>query len=168
MIRQLLWSAFLAAMCVAACERRPDTGEHVRKALGEARIDQVEVKVDDQANIVHLRGNVASMEERTRAQAVADAVVGTTGRVLNETTVKGLNEEDAGDLDRQIESALDRMIDRDSLLKQRDINFDVLNGMVTIKGEVRNADEKSRVGDLAKVAPGVKDIANGLAIHPEQ
>ena len=50
----------------------------------------------------------------------------------------------------------------------RDINFEVLNGMVTIKGEVRNADEKARVGDIARAAPGVKDIANGLEIHPEQ
>jgi osmotically-inducible protein OsmY len=39
--------------------------------------------------------------------------------------------------------------------------------MVTIKGGVRNADEKNRVGDMTKAAPGVKDVANGLQIEAE-
>ena len=60
------------------------------------------------------------------------------------------------------------MMDNDPTLKQRDINFDVVNGMVTIKGEVRSADEKARAGEMAKVAPGVKDVANGLRIEPGQ
>jgi len=59
------------------------------------------------------------------------------------------------------------MVDNDPTLKQRDINFDVVNGMVTIKGGVRNADEKNRVGDMTKAAPGVKDVANGLQIEAE-
>jgi osmotically-inducible protein OsmY len=58
------------------------------------------------------------------------------------------------------------MIDNDATLKQRDVNFDVTNGMVAIKGEVRSVDEKNRVGEITKAAPGVKDIANGLQIEP--
>jgi osmotically-inducible protein OsmY len=40
--------------------------------------------------------------------------------------------------------------------------------MVAIKGTVRSADEKNRVGDMTKVAPGVKDVANGLKIESGQ
>jgi len=36
---------------------------------------------------------------------------------------------------------------------------------VAIKGEVRSADEKNRVGEMTKAAPGVKDVANGLKIE---
>ena len=71
------------------------------------------------------------------------------------------------DLDSQIRSGLDRMIDNDPALNERDVNFDVANGMVTIKGEVRTVDEKNRVGEMTKAAPGVKDVANGLQINPE-
>ena len=105
------------------------------------------------------------MSERSRAAEVADAVVGTSGRVLNELTVKGLNDTTAGDLDGAIRKNLDRMIDNDPTLKQRDINFEVTNGMVAIKGVVRSADEKNRVGEVTKAAPGVKDVANGLRIE---
>jgi osmotically-inducible protein OsmY len=39
---------------------------------------------------------------------------------------------------------------------------------VTVTGEVRSADEKNKVGQIVKAAPGVKDFANALEIHPEQ
>src|SRR5712691_1425557 len=118
------------------CHRGPDTKGDVRKALDQANMPAIDVKVDTDEHIVHLQGVVGSMTERSRAQEVADAVVGTSGRVLNELTVKGLNDTNAGERDRAIQDNLDHMMDNDSTLKQRDINFDVVNGMVTIKGEV--------------------------------
>jgi len=132
--------------------------------VGTEATKKHEVKVDTDEHIVHLQGIVGSMAERSRAQEVADAVVGTSGRVLNELTVKGVNDTTAGDLDGDIRKNLDKMIDNDPTLKQRDINFDVVNGMVTIKGDVRSVDEKNRVGDMTKAAAGVKDVANGLQI----
>jgi len=162
--------AVVVAMTLCAgygCSRGPDTKGDVRKALDQANMPRVEVKVDTDEHIVHLQGVVGSLAERSRAQEVADAVVGTSGRVLNELTVKGLNDTTAGDLDNDVRKGLDKMVDNDPTLKQRDINFDVVNGMVTIKGSVRNADEKNRVGDMTKAAPGVKDVANGLQIDAE-
>lgn len=155
--------------CVGlACHRGPDTEGTLRKALDQANMHQVEVKVDGDERIVHLKGTVASMAERSRAEEVADAVVGTSGRVLNELTVKGLNDTTADDLDGDIRKNLDRVIDNDATLKQRDVNFEVTNGMVAIKGTVRSVDEKNRVGELTKAAPGVKDVANGLQIESGQ
>jgi len=148
------------------CQRGPDTQENLRKALDQANMQQVTVKVDDDEHIVHLRGTVNSMADRSRAEEVAGAVVGTSGRVLNELSIKGLNDKTAGSLDDDIKDNLDKMIDNDPTLKQRDVNFEVVNGMVTIKGDVRNGDEKNRVGDMTKAAPGVKDVANGLQIEP--
>jgi osmotically-inducible protein OsmY len=146
------------------CGRAPDTEENVRKALDQANMQAVQVEVDRDANIVHLKGTVETMGDRTRAEEVASATVGTTGRVLNELTVKGLNDETAGDLDDDIDDALNRTLNNDPVLKERDIDFRVANGMVTITGEVASADEKTRVEQLAKAAPGVKDVANGLQI----
>jgi osmotically-inducible protein OsmY len=164
---QVCVAVLVALSCIgAACHRGPDTEGTVRKALDQANMQQVAVKVDDDEHIVHLRGTVGSMAERSRAQEVADAVVGTSGRVLNELSVRGINDTTAGALDDDIRKNLDRTIDNDPTLKQRDINFEVVNGVVTIKGEVSSADEKNRVGDLTKAAPGVKDVANGLQIEP--
>src|SRR4051812_44848315 len=98
---KLMVAAAGGAACIGSgCHRGPDTKNNVRKALDQANMQQVDIKVDGDANIVHLKGTVGSMAERSRAQEVADAVVGTTGRVLNEVTIKGLNDATAGDLDR--------------------------------------------------------------------
>ena len=165
-------NGWLAALAVAACagtgcHRGPDVEGNVRKALDQANMQEVAVKVDGESSIVHLKGTVGSMAVGSRAQEVADAVVGTSGRVLNELTVKGLNDTTADDLDGQIRKGLDKMIDNDPALNQRDVNFEVANGMVTVNGEVRTVDEKNRVGEMTKAAPGVKDVANGLQIKPE-
>jgi osmotically-inducible protein OsmY len=167
-LKMCLVTAVVAASVGAGCHRGPDTKGNLRKALDQANMQQIDVNVDAEANIVHLKGTVGSMADRSRAQEVADAVVGTSGRVLNEVTVKGLNDTTAGDLDSQIRKNLDKMIDNDPTLKERDIDFDVANGMVAIKGVVRTGDEKNRVGEMTKSAAGVKEIANGLKIEPGQ
>lgn len=91
-MRRTAWCFLVAAMLsAAACDRDPDTEGNVRKALEEANIDTVEVEVDDDANIVHLQGTVGTLADRTRAEEIATAVVGTSGRVINELTVEALN-----------------------------------------------------------------------------
>ena len=167
-LKSCAMAAAMAACVSVGCHRGPDTKGDLRKALDQANMQQVDVKVDDSERIVHLKGVVGSMSDRSRAQEVADAVVGTTGRVLNELTVKGLNDTTAGNLDRDIQKTLDRMIDNDPTFKRRDINFEVVNGMVAVKGTVRSTDEKNRVGEMTKAAPGVKDVANGLQIDSGQ
>lgn len=161
-------AVLVACALLVGCGGRPDTKENVEKALEQANIDNVAVAVDDNENLVHLKGTVGTMSDRTRAEEVAAAAVGTSGRVLNELTVEGLNTDTADDLDDEILDTLDRMIDNDPVLKERNVNFEVHNGAVTVKGEVRNAEEKNRVGQIVKAAPGVKDFANALEIRPEQ
>ena len=151
-----------------ACGGRDNTRENVSKALEQANLPEVAVDVDKDSKIVHLKGTVGTMSERTRAEEVAAAAVGTTGRVLNELTVEGLTTDTANDLDAQIQDRLDRLVDNDAVLRERDVNFDVVNGVVTVRGEVRSAQEKNRVTQIVKAAPGVKDFANALEIHPEQ
>ena len=53
------------------CARGPDTKGDVRKALDQANMPRVEVKVDTDEHIVHLQGVVGSLAERSRAEEVA-------------------------------------------------------------------------------------------------
>jgi osmotically-inducible protein OsmY len=127
----------------------------------------VKVDWDKQAHVAHLKGTVDQPTDRQRAEDVATAAVGTSGRVLNELTIKGVNEHTADDLDGDIRSHLKEAITGDQVLRDRDINFDVHNGVVTVKGEVRTAAEKGKVTEIVRAAPGVKDMANALEIKPK-
>lgn len=159
---------FTAALAVAgACTTNaPDPSDQVSKALKNANLDDVKVDWDKEARVAHLKGTVDQPTDKQRAEQVATQAVGTTGRVLNEVTVKGPDTKIADDMDSGIRAHLKDAVDADQTLRDRDINFDVNNGMVTVKGEVRTAAEKARVTDLVKATPGVKDVANSLEVKP--
>jgi len=157
----------LIAVLAAGCGEKADTQKNVSEALEEANLPHVAVDVDDDAKIVHLKGTVGTMSEKTRAEEVATAAVGTSGRVLNELTVEGLSPQPS-DADTATLDVLDRLVDDDEVLRERDVNFEVVNGVVTARGEVRSAAERDRVTRIVKGAPGVKDFTNALEIHPEQ
>ena len=163
----------LAALCVAtafaaitACNTGPNPSEQVLTALKAANLNDVTVEWDSSARIAHLKGTVDKSTDRQRAAEIATATVGTTGTVLNELSIKGLNESTAGSLDGQIKSQLKKMLDNDPILRERDIDFEINNGVVTVKGDVRTADEKNKITELVRAAPGVKDMANALEIKP--
>jgi osmotically-inducible protein OsmY len=160
-----------AALVAGACSSNrnvPDPSDRTKQALQDANIKDVNVDWDGDARVAHLRGTVDSTTERDRAEQVASTAVGTSGKVLNELTVEDVNEKTADDMDGRIRSDLKDMVDRDQVLRDRDINFDVNNGVVTVKGEVRTAAEKNKVSALVKSAPGVKDFANSLEIKPKR
>ncbi len=160
--------ALVLALGVTACNRGPDPETQISKALKDAQLSDVKVDWDKDAHVAHLKGTVEQATDRQRAEDVAAAAVGTSGRVLNEVTVKGLNEKVADDMDGGIKARLNDMIAADPNLKDDNIDFDVNNGVVTVKGSVDAVADKNRVTEIVKQTPGVKDMANALEIKPKQ
>jgi osmotically-inducible protein OsmY len=165
MSRTRRWCVATALLAVVAACARTDTEGNVRKALDDANMTSVEVFVNEDS-IVHLTGTVGTLSERTRAEEIASATVGTSGRVVNELTVEAL-EDAPDDPDQQLTHALDRLIDRDPVLRERDVNIAVTNGAVTITGDVRTDAERRRVAALLREAPGVAMLTNQLQIHTD-
>src|SRR5215213_1487070 len=94
--------AFGAVLAFAAgCNSGPNPSEDVLKALKAASLNDVLVEWDSDARIAHLKGSVDRPADRQRANEIAVATVGTTGTVLNELTIKGLNDTTAANLDGQ-------------------------------------------------------------------
>ena len=166
MIRHIAVLCLAAALAAGCRSSGPNPTEQVQSGLRSANLNDVNVEWDTSARIAHLKGTVDRPTDRQRAEDIATATVGTTGTVLNEVTIKGLNDTTAGNLDSEIKSQLKKMRDADAILRDRDIDFEVNNGVVTVKGEVRNAEEKNKVTELVRAAPGVKDMANALEIKP--
>jgi osmotically-inducible protein OsmY len=162
--------AFLsAALSVAACSNTGnDPGDRVDKALKDANVKNVNVDYDKDGRVVHLKGKVNTSYDRDRADQIANSIVGTSGKVVNELTVEGMDADTADNLDDQIETRLNDAVKTDAALTDRDIDFHVNNGVVTITGEVNSAAEKTRVFQMAKGVTGVKDVANELTIKNQK
>jgi hyperosmotically inducible periplasmic protein len=67
--------------------------------------------------------------------------------------------------DDQIESRLDALFKKDSILAARDIDVESERGKVTLTGKVRTADEKARAARLAKI-DGVATVVNEIEVDP--
>jgi osmotically-inducible protein OsmY len=161
--------AFVVGVGVSACNSNaPDPSSKAENALKQANLSDVKVDWDKDARIAHLKGTVDTPTDRDRAEQVATTAVGTSGKVLNEVTVKGMTEKSADDRDGQIRDSLKQAVDNDPVLKDRDVDFDVNNGVVTVKGDVRTASEKAKVTELVRSVPGVKDFANALEVKPSK
>src|SRR5262249_60544490 len=106
----------LAGACTASA---PDPSDKVSKALKTANLDDVKVDWDREAHVAHLKGTVDQPTDKQRAEEVATAAVGTTGRVLNEVTVKGVDEKIADDMDSGIRAHLKDAVDADPNLRER-------------------------------------------------
>jgi osmotically-inducible protein OsmY len=158
----------LAAMFAACSRNSNDPKDRVDKALSDANIKGVHTSYDRDADVIHLRGTVDSADAKQRADQLATSAVGTSGKVLDELKVQGMDEKPISDQDSLIRDTLKDEVSKDQVLRDRDINFDVNNGVVTVKGDVRTPEEKAKVSELVRGVSGVKQMANELDIKPKK
>jgi hyperosmotically inducible periplasmic protein len=159
--------AVLMTASLGACNRGPDPKDQIERDLKSASMPDVNVDYDRSNKVVHLKGAVDNSAEKSQAEAIAQRAVGTSGRVANELTVKGVDDKTADDMDSAIRKELNAKVNNDRTLEDRSINFDVNNGVVTIKGEVGNEAEKAKVTEMAKSTENVRSVVNALEINPQ-
>jgi len=164
------FAVLVLGLVAPACSdnRAPDPSDKVAAALKNANLKDVDVNYDKDERVVHLKGNVDNAGERNRAEQIAERAVGTSGKVLNEVTVKGVDDKTANDNDGKIKDRLKDMVDNDPVLKDRSVSFTVNNAAVEVSGTVASATEKSKVTEMVRSVPEVRDVANGLEITPDK
>lgn len=155
----------LTAACGVNDRNEPDVKTMAEDALRAEGIEDVRVTHDNDARVVHLRGTVASPQIRERAETSVQRAVGATTRVANEVVVEGRHEDMAGALDSGIKEQLNVLRDDHPVLKDRDVDFEVNNGVVTIKGEVRTAAERQQAEQMAKQVQGPTEVINALEVR---
>lgn len=164
-LRTLL-CAGAVGMATIACGTEQDPSETVERALASAQLNDVDAEWEGTGRVLHIKGEVPTATDRSRAEAVAKESLGTKGQVVNEVTVEGTHTEIADDLDSGIETRVENLFENDATLLDFDVDAEVLNGVVTLTGEVQTEAQKNRVTDLARTIPGVKDVANAVTVKP--
>jgi hyperosmotically inducible periplasmic protein len=152
--------------CTTGTENDPS--DRVEQALEQANVEGVNVDYDSEGRVVHLKGQVQSADEKQRAEEIATTAVGTSGTVLNELMVEGMDEDRIESADDQLKTRLNDSVQAHQQLSDQTIDFYVNNGVVTITGEVQTAAQKEEVGRMVKETPGVEDFANELRVANEK
>ena len=151
---------------ISACQSAstsPDYETRVQNRLKDANIKDVNANWKKDENTLHLTGEVKAEADKQRAEELASQVVGTSGRVVNEVKVEGV---DYAELDSRIERQLDTMFKDDKQRDNLDLTFHSKAGVVTITGDAPSQAVKDRVTERVRSVEGVKDVVNDLEIKP--
>lgn len=166
----LLTAILAVALGCSTQTKSPDVSENVRHALDQAGLGSISVSQDRDKNVVTLKGNVGSDDDKQRADTIAKANAG-SAVVANEIGVRPSGDEGTA---KKVESKLDSGIDKNleaKLIQQklnREVSYDVTNGVVTLKGSVPSEQQRSSVEKIAKQVPNVKQVVDELEVKGQK
>ena len=168
-------SAFAAVAVVGvaligtACSKSHDSyKDRVKTALDQADLKDVRVSEDANKNTITLSGTLHSDDAKNRAANIAQASGGPR-IIANEISVEPVgNEGDArkmeSNLDDGIENNYKAVLISKGLDKQR-IRYDAKNGVLTLKGSVKNPAQRQEAQELAKNTPNVQQVVNEIQVQ---
>ena len=160
----------MLALSIGCTEHRantPDVKDQVSKSLDNAGYKDVKVDVDKDKQLVTLKGDVKSQEEKDQAEQVAKSSA--SGFVVSNEI--GVRPEGAEGDARKIDSNVDASIEKDfkaviiaNRLENQHIRYDAKNGVLTLKGDVDNMGLRDNFEKLAASVPHVTQVVNELDV----
>ena len=143
----------------------------------EDALEDSNIDVDTNAGVVTLNGTVASEAGRARAVAIAKATDGVKNvadklRVMPAAKSGAVTEAAKTGTrkvtDGWIKSKIYAQFLTENALEDSDIDIDVANGAVTLKGIVRSQAGRDRAVAVAKATDGVKSVKDALKVTPTE
>ena len=167
-------SAVLLAGALTGCSRTetrsPAVADEIRKQLNQADYKDVSVSQDREKGVVTLTGHVPSDTDKQQAESIAKSmavgqVVADEIQVLPagaEHDTRAVN----SDMDQAIDKNLDAVLIQNKLNK--DVSYDVKNGVVTLKGNVNSQIRRNQAEHIASSVPNVHQVVNELQIKNQK
>ncbi len=163
----------IALAVTLACNsntKAPDVTDNIRHALDSAGLTDVKVSQDREKNVVTLSGNVATDDDKGRAESIAKSQAG-SAVVADEIGVRPQGDESTA---KKVDSELDSGIDKNlkaALVQHKmdhEVSYDVNNGVVTLKGNVPSQGQRSSAEKIAQQVPNVKQVVNELDVKNQR
>src|SRR5450830_8208 len=127
----------------------------------EPSINAVQIDVQVKDGIVSLQGNVRSYAEKLDAETAARRVAGVKGLLIDiDVKLPRVSRRSDGD----IGFSIDRIFSWSTCLQKVDINVMVVNGLVTLSGEVHCDFEKYNAIAVIRHLRGVIDVVDHITI----
>jgi len=171
--RCLTLLALLLVTTLVGCStttKSPDVSDSIRKSLDQAGLKDVSVSQDRDKGVVTLGGHVAADADKAQAESIAKS--NAAGQVVaNQIAVipPGV-ENDAktvnSDLDKGIEKNLDAAFIQNRL--QKNVKYDVKNGVVTLTGEVNSQSKRAQAEKIASSVPNVQQVVNEVQVKHQK
>jgi hyperosmotically inducible periplasmic protein len=168
--------AALALLCLgsfvgcSSTPKSPDVADAIRKSLDQSGYKDVSVRQDREKGVVTLTGHVPADTDKASAESIAKGFAG--GQVVaDEIQVlppgnESATNEVSKDLDDGIEKNLAAVFIQDHF--DRDVKYEVKNGVVTLKGTVSSQSRRAAAEKIATGVPNVVQVVNELEVKGQK
>jgi hyperosmotically inducible protein len=165
--------ALVGLLALVGCQSgHPDVKQTVYNILNQHDLRSVEVFQDRSKGEITLRGIVASLDQKSSADSLAQqAAPGYTIKDQIQVQSAGLEgmektaQKNAA-LDSSIEDKYKASLQSNKKLEKQNIKYSADNGTLYLKGSVKTEGDKREAEDLAKKLPEVQRVVNDLAVKP--
>ena len=163
-------SALLLALCIGCSQNKanvPDLKDHVSKALESGGYKDISVDVNNDKQLVTLRGDVKSQEDKDRVEQIARESGG--GYIVsNEVGIRPEGvEKEAKNIDKNVDAAIEKEFKAVLIANRLDnqhIKYSATNGVLTLKGKVDDAMLREKAEKLAASVPNVQQVVNEIDV----
>jgi len=163
-----LAAVLLLAFAAACSQQRGNTPaykDQVEQSLKQNGLSDINVDEDTDKGVITLKGDVKSDAVKAQAEQVAQQAA--PGRVIaNQLAVQPQGMEDQADkvasnTDDAIENYFKAAVAAHNWDNQH-ISYSAKNGVLTLKGDVDTAAQRTQVQKVAAGVPGVQQVVNEL------
>jgi len=156
--------------CSTMEQKAPDVTNQIRSSLDQAGLKDVSVTQDRDKGVVTLKGTTTTDTDKAQAESIAKSIA-STEVVANEIAVRPVGDEGAAksvdsDQDKAIEKNFNAALTKNKM--QKEVKYDVKNGVITLKGKVNTRAQREEAEKLATDVPNVKQVVNELVVKNER
>jgi len=162
----------LVAGILSGCSsnKAPDVTDNIRKSLDQAGYKDISVSEDREKGVVTLTGSVPTDSDKQQAEAIVKSSASNLV-VADQIAVRPPgNESEAKAVDSDLDKAIEKNLDA-TLVKHRlnkNVKYDVKNGVVTLKGDLPSQAKREQVEKLAASVPNVKQVVNEIEVKGQK
>lgn len=161
------------ALAVGGCNKQyPDEKPAVTSSLSGNNLGDVSVSQDRAKGVMTLTGNVASDDQKTRAESLAKQAA-PDYTVADEIGVRPPGDQSqagavASNLDSAIEDNFKAALKGHEHLDDQSIHCKAKNGTLVLSGTVKTGRQKNEAERLAKQVPNVQQVVNEIEVNPKK
>jgi hyperosmotically inducible protein len=133
------------------------------KLAADDQVKAYQIDVDTKDKIVTLNGTVDTAEAKTRAVEIARSQKGVVD-VVDNVAVTAAGPMVMSDADATLTAAVNAKLADEATLSERRIDIETLDGVITLKGELRSQAEKDTALRLARETSGAREVQDRLVV----
>jgi len=148
----------------------PEVSDGIRKSLDQGGFKDVTVSQDRDKGVVTLGGQVATEDDKSKAEAIARSMAGSQVVADQIAVIPVGVEKEAKTVNSEVDKGIEHNLDAALIVNRMhdDVKYKVVSAVVTLSGEVNSQETRAAAEKVAAGVPYVKQVVNNIQVKDQK